>query len=62
MTQLEKMEVPRTVTLPEADWWVIQGIVTTRWAIVREEAESDERRKPYLETLERIRAALRGRE
>lgn len=54
MTHVERMERPVSITLPSADWDVIQGLLTSERNTIR-----NERMRPeYLKTLERIRREI----
>lgn len=57
MTFLEKMDVPKAVTLKEADWWVIEGLLTKEWG----EIQKDPTRLPYYETLTLMRQTIMRR-
>ncbi len=54
MTFLQKMDRPISITLPAADWWVVQGLLTQERNKVRDEATRPE----YLKTLERMRDTI----
>lgn len=64
MTHADKMDLPTTVTLPAADWWVIQGLLTAERNTVRDEAGPGKPpwRPEYLKTLERMRETIRRSE
>lgn len=54
MTHVQRMERPVSITMPSADWDVIQGLITSERNMVR-----NERTRPdYLKTLERMRLEI----
>lgn len=54
MTHLQRMDRPVSITLPSADWDVIQGLITGERNMVRNERTRPE----YLKTLERMRREI----
>lgn len=61
MTQIQKMEIPVTVTLKNADWWVIQGLLTAEWSKIGKEAGWNTDRQSYYETLTNMRREISRR-
>ncbi len=60
MTHVQRMDRPISITLKSADWDMIQGLVTQERNNVKAECfdAEHEGRKPYLDTLERVRLEL----
>lgn len=60
MTHTERMDRPISITLTDGDWCIIQGLLTKEWSSVKAECFDleHEGRKPYIETLERMRQTI----
>ncbi len=54
MTQLEKLDVKRTVVLTCGELDILTGLLTREWW----EVKQDHARKPYCETIERLRQTI----
>lgn len=61
MTHLQKMEIPVTVTLKNADWWIVQGLLTGEWSKIKTELEWNPDRASYFETLTHMRQEISRR-